>query len=147
MADGMILCGASLSLGADTTIFGDLLDVRGIGAMRAALPSAHQNLTKDNTSGMKWVDFLYSCIATCKPFVISCVFNGNYNWQLVFKELDALTLTWPVQDGFTTGGTLGWDKAGVVDWEIGGTFESRPIVNITIQPSGKPTITSGTAEP
>src|SRR5687767_8228450 len=98
MADGLILCGAALTLGADDEILAGLLDVRGLGAMRSAVPSAHQNIALDATSGMKWVDFLYSCIATCKPFVLSLVFNSNYNWQLVFKELDALTLTWPIQD-------------------------------------------------
>lgn len=143
-ADGMILCGASFDFGSDDAALAKLLDIRGIGVMRSALPSAHQGMTTDATSGVKWTEFLFSCIATVKPFVISVVFDGNFNWQTILKNVQALTLTWPVQDGYTTGATLGWEKAGVVDYEIGGTFESRPIVNITIQPSGKPTITAGT---
>lgn len=144
--DGFLGCGIVITFGADAEIFGKLIDVSSIGASRVSVPAPHQNMTKDTASGMRWVPKLYSCIATSKPFRITGVFEGNYDWSAVFKELKAVTLTWPPEKGYTTGGTLGWLRAGVIDFDVSVSLESRAIRTMIIDPSGMPVITEGTED-
>lgn len=146
-ADGFLGCGITLTFGVDTTIFGKLLDISAIGATRISVPAPHQNLTLDATTGVRWVPKLFSCLANSKPFRITAVFSGNNDWTTIFKDLKAITITWPPEQGYSTGGTLSWPKAGVVDFDMGVGLESRAIKSIVIDPAGIPDVTAGTAIP
>lgn len=145
MADGFILCGAQVAFGSGDLedIAAKLLDLRGLGFSRAAVASPHQGIPLDVDTGLKWVEFLYSCIASMKPFTIVVVFSGNQDWTKFAKTVETLTITWPAEDSYDDGGEVAF-TAGVTDVDISGTFESRPVLTMTVQPSGKPLVTPGT---
>lgn len=146
IAEGFLGCGIAITHGADSVILGRIIDISSIGASRVSVAAPHQNLPVDATSGMRWVPKLFSCLATAKPFRVTGVFEGNYDWSTVFKLLSAVTLTWPPEKGYTTGGTLGWLRAGVVDFDVSVSLESRAIRTLIIDPSGIPEITPGTED-
>ncbi len=135
-----MLCGTDID-GALATLLAELLDVSEIGATRASVDAT------TNSNAGSWGKVLLSCIARLKPFRATIAYEGNLDWKTAIKAaIAAMTITWPVEDGFSTGHKLIMD-VGLTDIGIGGQLEQRTLANLTITPSGTPTITPGTAIP
>ena len=134
---GFMLCGSAVSY--QSSLLANLLDVSEIGASRVAVDATNN---ADTSGG--WGRVILSCIKRLKPFRATIAFSGNYDWKAaIAAALAQCTITWPIEDGYTTAGTLGF-KAGVTDYAAAGQLETRMVATITITPSGAPTITPGT---
>lgn len=141
---GILLCGVNITSDPDGTpvVIGAITSCSGFGASRQAVPNIHNDVTNG------WSEVLLSCIRTMKPFRIGVVFKSNStDWKTFLTQgLKTLAITWPVEDGYTTGAVASF-SAGVTDFEAGaGDIESRVNATFTITPSGEPTITPGTLD-
>lgn len=118
--------------------------VTGIGMERRAIENVHN----DDASGV--ADVLFSCIRRNKPFRISAVCNTNdatwlSNMALANSSNVPVSVTWPVEEGYSTGGTITWARAGLTDYTAGSPdIEGRVMCEFTIHPAGLPTIAAGT---
>ena len=111
-----------------------------MGGDRIAVPNVHN----DNASG--WAEVLLSCVKTLKPFRISVVHDTNGSQWITWlgQALSTLTITWPVEKGYTTGGVISF-LGGVTDYTFGSPdIQARINAELTITPSGAPTVTAGT---
>lgn len=134
---GFMLCGTDFA-GSLATIFAELLDLSELGATRTAVDAT----TNSDAGG--WGKILLSCIARLKPFRVTIAYQGDLDWKTAIKAaLAELTITWPIEDGFTTGHSIAFD-CGLTDISVGGQLEQRTLANLTITPSGEPTIEEGT---
>lgn len=134
---GSILCGTTITF--QSGALAKILGISGLGANRRIIDMT------DGASPDLWGEFIGSCIARMKPFRVQLAFLSNVNWVPLMQGPDAaLLITWPVEQGFTTAGTLGFD-AFVSDMSVDGELESRLMRTFEIQPTGKPVVTSGTA--
>jgi len=143
-ANGVLLCGVATSAtsgapGATPVVIGRITGITGLGADRKAVQNIHNDLTNG------WVEKLISCIKELKPFSISLVHDTNGStWKdLITQSIGAFAITWPVEEGFVSGGELSF-LAAITDYTFGAPdIESRINATMTITPSGEPTITTG----
>lgn len=105
-----------------------------------AVPNIHNDLT----SG--WAQVLLSCIKSLKPFRVSVVHDTNGSQWLTWlqQKLTTMSITWPVEQGYSTGGVFS-GLAGVTDYTFGSPdIQGRINAEMTITPSGVWTVTPGT---
>lgn len=135
---GVALCGIEITDGASQAI-GRILSVQGMGASRAAIPAT------TNNSPNLWAEFIYSCIAAQKPFRITCGFNQNdADWVADMQSAQQeFAIVLPPEEGYDDGAEMTFD-GGYTDFEFGGELQTMVMCSITIQPTGKPTVTAGT---
>lgn len=141
VATGILLCGVVASIDPDSpTVIGRITGLTGFGGERIAVDNIHNDLPNG------WTQRLLSCIKSLKPFRISVVHDSNSeDWKdLLEQELKEMSIVWPVEGGYTTGGVYAFDGA-VTDYTCGsGDIQSRVNGEFTITPSGEPEITPGT---
>lgn len=114
--------------------------ITGMGAERVSVPNVHN----DVASG--WIETLVSCLRSLKPFRISVVHDTNgVQWITWLTQLmSTLAITWPLESGYSTGGVTSF-QAAVTDYTFGSAdIQGRINAEMTITPSGIPTVTSGT---
>lgn len=112
-----------------------------MGADRMAIPNIHNDLTAG------WIQYLISCLQTMKPFRVSVVHDTNgQQWVTwITQYLSQISITWPIEQGYTTGGVIAFQGA-VTDYTFGSPdIQGRINAEMTITCSGAPTITAGTA--
>ena len=112
----------------------------GLGADRKAVPNVHNDVVGG------WIEKLISCLQEMKPFRVSVVHDTNgTQWKTWITQLmGVMAITWPVEKGYTTGGLMAFNAA-VTDYTFGSPdIEGRINAEMTITPSGQPTITAGT---
>lgn len=112
----------------------------GMGASRRSVPNIHNDVADG------WIKKLYSCLVNPKPFTVRVVFASNdEDWVDQMSEAPGLwTIGWPVEEGYTTGGSIDF-VAAIVDKTFGSPdIEGRVEGDLTLDPSGKPEITAGT---
>lgn len=144
MGTGIILCGVSLTRtpipsGSPRTI-GAIVGLSNIGYTVASQPNIHNDV-EDN-----WIEHLFSCLAALNAVTCRLVTNTNdADWDDEALEAPGTwEITWPVEEGFTTGGSISF-KGKIVSRSFGSPdIQGRIEGDITIQPSGKPTLTAGT---
>lgn len=113
----------------------------GLGGERLGVPNVHNDLT----SG--WAEVLLSCIKTMKPFRVSLVHDTNGSQWITWltQSLGAIAITWPIEKGYSTGGVASF-LGGVTDYTFGSPdIQGRINAELTLTPSGMPTITAGTS--
>lgn len=136
MTDGVILCGTTISF-EDGTL-AKLLSISGLGASRAAIDMSNAS----SPSG--WKEYIQSCLQELKQFTATVVCLTNEDWtELIAADPSTLTITWPIEDGYTTAATVAF-SAFVTDVDIGGELEGRVTKTVQIRPTGVPTFTPGT---
>lgn len=141
MADGTLLCGVIASFNEVPRAM--ITGLSNIGMTRKTV----ENIHNDVTNGV--ADVLASCIRINKPIRISAVCNTNSSTWLTEMALanninTPFTISWPPEQGFTTGGTISWARAFLTDYTCGSPdIEGRINCEFTITPSGLPTITAG----
>lgn len=141
---GILLCGVAITDGKAESpiVIGAITSCSGFGASRQAVPNIHNDVTGG------WAEVLMSCIRMMKPFRVGIVHQSNStSWKtLLTQAMSTFAITWPIEDGYTTGAVYSF-KAAVTDYEAGaGDIESRVNAMFTITPSGEPTITAGTVD-
>ena len=143
-ATGVLLCGVAASIepsaGGLPVVIGSILGLTGFGGERQVVPNVHN----DNLGG--WTENLVSCIRTLKPFRISLVYDTNsIQWKTwLAQTMQAMAIVWPVEKNYATGGTVTF-QAAVTDYTAGSAdIQGRINAEMTITPSGEPTITPGT---
>lgn len=102
------------------------------------------NPNNDSASG--WITTLYSCLAKLKPFGVRFVFNTNLTLWItnIVAKKGTFAIVWPLEDGYSTGGTLSFSGA-FTDFTFGAAdIESRVDGEAIITPSGIPTAAAGT---
>lgn len=138
---GILLCGVDATFDdEEPVVIGRITGCTGFGASRQAVPNIHNDLTNG------WAEQLLSCIKMMKPFRITVVHETNVTtWKdNIEAPLRDLAITWPVEDGFTTGAVYSFSAA-VTDYEAGAPdIESRVNASMTVTISGEVTITPGT---
>lgn len=143
-----MLCGVALAFTPDTApgVAGTLqnivqiLGMAGLGADRKAI----DNVSNDDAGSFG--KRLFSCIAMLKPFQVRVAMDTNSSaWTTNIKAyMGQITITWPVEVGYSTGGTLAF-KGAMTDFSFGAPdIEGRIEGSFTITPSGAPTIVAGT---
>ena len=138
---GILLCGVAASLGSTPVVIGRITGLTGFGVERQAVENIHNDVTEG------WGERLLSCIKMMKPFRISIVHATNATdwYTFITQALAAMAITWPVESGFATGSVYSFSAA-VTDYTAGSPdIQQRVNAEMTITPSGKLTITAGTA--
>ena len=139
---GVLLCGVVASFNSIPIVM--ITGVSNVGMTRKHMDNIHN----DVAGGV--ADALFSCIRLNKPIRISGVCDTN---SAVWLSQMALTnsintpfsITWPPEEGYTTGGSIAWTRSGLVDVSYGSPdIEGRINVEFTVQPAKLPTITAGT---
>lgn len=134
---GTLLCGVTISYAGNT--IGMVTRITNLGASRKIMPNIHNSLPSN------WITTLVSCLAGLKPFSVGIVFNTNdLGWIQQMQDINKLvSIGWPVEVGYSTGGVLTFLGA-FSDFTFGASdIEGRIEGEITISPSGPPTVTPG----
>lgn len=136
---GIPLCGTVMTFGtAPTAFLAELLDVQGIGVMRKAIDGTTEN------SVNKWGTIILSCIKRLKPFRATIAFSPSLDIKTAIAlALNTLTITWPVESGYTTATTWAF-LAAITDYTVGGQLEERVTATVEINPSGELTVVAAT---
>lgn len=141
---GVLLCGVAASIepeaGGTPVVIGAITGLTGMGAERVSVPNIHNDVENG------WCEQLFSCIRMMKPFRVSIVHGTNSTqWKTWLEQGPQLmAIVWPVETGYTTGGVNEF-QAGLTDYTYGSAdIQGRINAEMTITPSGEPTITPGT---
>lgn len=131
---GFLLCGTTISIGADATFLAEITGVSGIGANRRVVENVH-----GGNVAAGWAEHLFSCIARLKPFQIQVVHTASRDWTTKIKAApETITITWPLVGAEVSAGTLAF-SGGLTDYEANGQIEERVNATCEITPSGAPT--------
>lgn len=117
-----------------------LVGLTGIGATRRSQSNIHNDVVNG------WIKELYSCLSKLNPIQMRMVFNSNDgNWITDIQDKPGtLQITWPVEEGYTTGGVLSFAGA-FTSFDFGSAdIEGRVEGASVFMPNGKPTFTAGT---
>jgi hypothetical protein len=113
-----------------------------LGYSVASQPNIHNDV--DNN----WIEQLFSCLAMLNPVTVGIVTNTNDTaWdEEALEAVGTWAITWPVEAGYTTGGTISF-KGKVTSRTFGATdIQGRVEGEITITPTGAPTLAAGTED-
>lgn len=134
---GTMLCGVTVEF--NDVVQALITGCTNMGAERASVPNIHNDVIGG------WADVLYSCIVRNKPFRLTFVFKTNdATWIANMKVVSNFIITWPIVQGFTTGGTLSWAKCGITDYMFGSPdIEGRINAEATFTPAGLPVVVAG----
>lgn len=136
MGTGILLCGSSINW--KSNFLAALLGIAGLGASRAVVDAT---TNEDANAGFGRV--IQSCLARGKPFRVTIAFNSNQDWKtIILAGLASWTITWPIEAGYSSAGTLAWSVV-MSDFTITGRLEDRILAECELTPSGSPTITPG----
>lgn len=112
----------------------------GLGATRRS----QDNINNDAAGG--WIPVIVSCLAKLKPFSVRFTFDTNkIAWIAnMTAKMGTIAITWPLEGGYTGGGTLSFAGA-LTDFTFGAAnLEGILEGEMTITPSGPPTAVAGT---
>lgn len=132
---GIMLCGSSQSW--QSNFLAEIIGLSGLGGSRASVD------VSTNADSGGWGRRILSCIRRGKPFRATIAFQSNKDWATVLGNAFATwTITWPVESGYSTAGTLAW-SVGMTDFTFGGMLEDRMLAEVELTPTGAPTIVAG----
>lgn len=135
--DAIMLCGVEIEF--DSGFLAEIMEVSELGADRRTVDAT----TANSPDG--WGEVLYSCIARMVPFNVTLAFNPSQRWDTAIKKAkEGITITWPNTANTTVPAELAGD-GGLTGFRIRGSLEDRVMATATITPTGKWTVTPGTA--
>jgi len=135
---GILLCGTTATHGSPN-ILADVVALNNLGGVRASVSN------RKASSAGHFAKKLFSCIAEGLPLNLTVVFSPQVDWAAaLLASASNLVLTWALEEGAGTHGTVTW-KMGLVRYAVSGELDGRCMAEITLDPSGDPTIVAETA--